>query len=265
MFLKRLTLENVRSIERLDLSLEEGEGEVRKWTFLLGENGCGKSTLLKATALILAGSDALSELLVDSESWIRLGQDVASLRAELVTAKGEERVVSLELQRGASLLDLFERNRESLKRLDDAIRHTPRNYITVGYGVSRRLGDPRFSTSTPSSPFSKPRSRSVATLFSPDAELSPLQTWAIDLHYRREGQGLDLVASTLRDLLPGVDFSRIDREKRELYFDTPDGEIPLRLMSDGYQNVAAWCGDLLYTITSTFEDYENPLAARGCC
>jgi len=263
MFLKRLTLENVRSIERLDLSLEEGEGEVRKWTFLLGENGCGKSTLLKATALILAGSDALSELLVDSDSWIRVGQDVASLRAELVTAKGEERVVSLELQRGASLLDLFERNRESLKRLDDAIRHTPRNYITVGYGVSRRLGDPRFSTSTPSSPFSKPRSRSVATLFSPDAELSPLQTWAIDLHYRREGQGLDLVASTLRDLLPGVDFSRIDREKRELYFDTPDGEIPLRLMSDGYQNVAAWCGDLLYTITSTFEDYENPLAARG--
>ncbi|HEY4590358.1 MAG TPA: AAA family ATPase, partial [Thermoanaerobaculia bacterium] len=83
MFLKRLTLENVRSIERLDLSLEEGEGEVRKWTFLLGENGCGKSTLLRTAALVLAGSDALPELLVDPDSWIRIDRESALIRVDL--------------------------------------------------------------------------------------------------------------------------------------------------------------------------------------
>jgi predicted ATP-binding protein involved in virulence len=26
---------------------------------------------------------------------------------------------------------------------------------------------------------------------------------------------------------------------------------------------AAWCGDLLFRVTDTFDDYEDPLAARG--
>ena len=263
MFLQRLVLENVRSIEHLDLPFLCDDGESRKWTLLLGENGCGKSSLLKAAALVLAGSEGLSELLVEPDNWIRIGQDRARIEAHLVTAKGEERTVSLELFRGEGLLDLFERNRTSLKRLDDALRHTARSYLTVGYGVSRRLGDPRFSGASPASPFRTPRARSVATLFSPNAELNPLQTWAIDLHYRREGQGLKLVGETLRDLLPGVELSRIDRERGQLLFNTADGEIPLGQLSDGYQNVAAWCGDLLYTVTQSFEDYDDPLSARG--
>ena len=262
MFLKRLILENVRSIERLELPVT-GEGGTRKWTFLLGENGSGKSTVLKSAALVLAGSDALPELLVDPESWIRLGQEVARIQADLVTAAGEERSIYLELRRGESLLELFERNRVSLRQLDEALRYTPRTYLTVGYGVSRRLGDPRFSTSRPSGPFQKPRARDVATLFSPDAELNPLQNWAVDLHYRRGEEGLELIRETLGHLLPGIEFSRIDREKQQLLFATADGEIPLSLLSDGYQNVAAWASDLLYTVTEVFDDYRNPLAARG--
>jgi predicted ATP-binding protein involved in virulence len=263
MFLQRLTLKDVRSIEHLDLPAGDGDGGTRKWTFLLGENGCGKSTLLRAAALVLAGSDALSELLVDPESWIRLGCETALIEAVLVTARGEERTVRLELRRGASLLELFERNRTSLKKLDDALRHTPRNYLTVGYGVSRRLADPRYASSRNGNPFSKPRARSVATLFSPDAELNPLQTWAVDLHYRREAEGLRLIEQTLRHLLPGVEFAGIDRESQQLLFHTAEGDLPLRLLSDGYQNMAAWCGDLLYTITQAFGDYDDPLAARG--
>jgi predicted ATPase len=263
MFLKRLVLENVRSIELLDLPLTDEEGRTRKWTFLLGENGCGKSTVLKAAALVLAGSDALSELLVNPDEWIRLGCQEASVRAELVTAEGEERVVELHLQRGASLIELFERNRESLRRLDDALRHSTRSYLTVGYGVSRRMNDPRFAGSRPSSPFNKPRARSVATLFSADAELSPLQAWAVDLHYRRGEEGLRLIAETFRDLLPGIEFHEVDRERQELLFRTPDGILPLRQLSDGYQHMAAWCGDLLYSVTQIFENYDDPLSARG--
>lgn len=264
MFLKRIVLENVRSIRSLDLQLMTEDGETtRKWTFLLGENGTGKSTVLKAAALVLAGSDALSELLVDPDGWIRQGCDEATIRAELVTAEGEEREVALHLIRSTSLLELFERNRESLRRLDDALRHSLRNYLTLGYGVSRRMTDPRFGSSRSSGPFNKPRARSVATLFSSDAELSPLQSWAIDLHYRRGDEGLDLIAKTFHELLPGIDFEGVDRERQELLFRTPDGTLPLRQLSDGYQHMAAWCGDLLYSITQIFGDYDDPLAARG--
>jgi predicted ATPase len=262
MFLKRLVLENVRSIDHLDISFLAG-GQTRKWTFLLGENGTGKSTVLRAAALVLAGSDALPELFVEPESWIHRGQEAARIQAELVTARREERTISLEIRRGESLFEIFDRNRISLKQLDDALRYTPRSYPTFGYGVSRRLSDPRFAASSPSSPFQKPRARDVATLFSPDAELNPLQSWVIDLHYRLGDKGLDLIRETLGRLLPGVEISRIDREAKKLLFSTPDGEIPLDLLSDGYQNVAAWCGDLLYNVTQVFEDYGDPLSARG--
>lgn len=48
-----------------------------------------------------------------------------------------------------------------------------------------------------------------------------------------------------------------------MIFKTPEGEVPLDDLSDGYQNVAVWVGDLLYRITSTFGDYKSPLKARG--
>jgi hypothetical protein len=103
----------------------------------------------------------------------------------------------------------------------------------------------------------------VATLFSPDAMLNPLETWAIDLHYRRQEEGLAIIHEAMRKLLPGMTFKGIDRDRRDLMFDTVDGVVPLAYLSDGYQNMAAWCGDLLFRITDTFEDYKDPLGARG--
>ena len=34
-------------------------------------------------------------------------------------------------------------------------------------------------------------------------------------------------------------------------------------LSDGYQNVAAWIGDMLHQITETFDDYKAPLKTSG--
>ena len=93
--------------------------------------------------------------------------------------------------------------------------------------------------------------------------MNPLDTWAMDLDYRRKEEGLDAVRAALKDLLPGVLLTRIDREQRELIFATPDGELPLDQLSEGYQNMAAWCGDLLYRITEVYKDYKAPLSARG--
>ena len=70
-------------------------------------------------------------------------------------------------------------------------------------------------------------------------------------------------AQALKDLLPGSRLTRIDRDQRELIFATRDGELPLDQLSEGYQNMAAWCGDLLYRITEVYKDYKSPLSARG--
>ncbi|SPF35344.1 conserved hypothetical protein [Candidatus Sulfopaludibacter sp. SbA4] len=100
-------------------------------------------------------------------------------------------------------------------------------------------------------------------MFSPDATLQSLQNWAMDIHYRRSGAGLRMVRETLDGLLPGIAFSRIDRKQKKVLFSTPDGIVRLDQLSDGYQNVAAWCGDLVYRVTELNPDYKNPLQARG--
>lgn len=262
MFLQKLILKNVRSIEELELPFLNADGSTRKWTLLLGENGCGKSTVLRAISLLMAGSEALPELLDNPDSWIRLGKKECLISADLVTARGEPRHIELVLHRGDKVKEVFERNKATLEDLDSALDHTARSYLTIGYGVSRRLGGVK---STPSSKevFTKTRAQCVATMFSPDAILNPLESWAMDLHYRRGALGLKVVKKALSDLLPGVEFIGIDKINRQLTFNTADGKIPLSQLSDGYQNVAGWCGDLLYRVTEIFSDYKNPFEARG--
>ena len=72
-----------------------------------------------------------------------------------------------------------------------------------------------------------------------------------------------MVKEALQDFLPGISFHSIDKEKKQVLFQTVDGIIPIDQLSDGYQNMAAWIGDLLFRITETFRDYKKPLETRG--
>jgi predicted ATP-binding protein involved in virulence len=263
MFLTRVEIINVRCVKSLALPLETSPDVTRKWTLLLGENGVGKSTLMRSIGLVLAGSAALAELIGDPDSWIRAGENECSISADLETAEGEKRHISLRISRGNTIKDVYETNKDTLELLDRAIARAARNYLVIAYGASRRLSSTKLSTQTVTPRFRHPRANNVATLFSPDAMLNPLETWAIDLHYRLQDEGLRIVDEAMKKLLPGMRFKGIDRERRDLVFDTVDGEVPLAYLSDGYQNMAAWCGDLLFRITDTFEDYKDPLAARG--
>ncbi|MGM9319379.1 AAA family ATPase [Deinococcus aquaticus] len=262
MFLRSLSITNLRSIEQLELSFEAGTKEPRKWTMLLAENGTGKTTLLRAIALVTAGSDALGRLLGDIDSWIRIGARQAEIRAHLSTAGGQVRDVALTMVRGDTLGALLDRNRDSIALLDAALTHADRNYFVVGYGASRRLAtaDDHIPL-RPSKSSTSIRADAVATLFSNDDTLYPLSAWMMQLDY--QGKNLNVFKQALDHLLPGATFSRIDRQSGLVLFQTPDGEVPLERLSDGYQNVAAWCGDLLRRITETFPDRKQPLNARG--
>jgi energy-coupling factor transporter ATP-binding protein EcfA2 len=271
MYLSRIALTNVRSMASLAIDFGAGPeapaGTNRRWTLLLGENGCGKSTVLRAIGLLLAGSEALPELLGDADAWIRNGMRQCRIAGTLVTAKGERREIALELHRGDGLRQIFERNAQTLEALDAAIRHADRNYFVLGYGVSRRPPETGQRASGPLDDTARssrsPRARALASMFSPDASLVSLQRWAMDLDYRRGEAALAPIRAALNQLMRGMNFSRIDKASGQLIFKTVDGEVPLNQLSDGYQNMAAWCGDLLFRITEAFPDRKDPLATRG--
>ena len=262
MFLRTLTLENFRSLRDVELSFTDTNGHVRPWTVLLGENGTGKSSVLRAIALVLAGGQALPELLGDVSQWVTTGRKACVLCAELTTADGDIRSLRLELHPDDTIVDVVNRNAETMRQLENALRHSPRNYLVCGYGVSRRLPSGR-RTAGGGDTLQNVRARSVATLFSADAQLTSLEAWALDVHYKLNDRGLTLIKQSLDGFLPDVTVEKVDRRGRRLLMRTPDGVLPLGQLSDGYQHVAAWVGDLLYRITDTFDDYRKPLSARG--
>lgn len=260
MFLKRLRIEDVRCIADVEIDLDDDSGGNRKWTLLLGENGTGKSTVLRCIALLLCGRDALPELLgQDPSDWIRAKRTSACICGVITTPQGSEREVRLVLRRGEGISRTLERNAKSLDPIENQLESAGRNYFVAGYGASRRLGHPGFGTYEEGTG----RVGRVRTLFDADAALMPLTSWAIDLDYAKGENALGVIRSTLAKLLPEVTFLNIDRSRKAMMFNTPDGAVSLADLSDGYQNVAAWVGDLLYRTTATVDEHSNPLAAPG--
>ena len=260
MFLKQIALSNFKCLSNIELSFNNSKSENRKWTFILGENGTGKSNILKAIALVTSGSNALGELLGNTDNWIKFNEKSCTITAELETKNGMERRISLQINKGDNLSKIISNNKDSLHLIDDAIENADRNYFVVAYGASRRLSNEVFSNFETSR---NGRSVNVRNLFDNSSLLNPLTAWIIELDYRSGIDGINLVKEALKDFLPDIYFHSIDKEKKQVLFETVDGIIPLDHLSDGYQNMAAWIGDLLYRITETFKDYKKPLEARG--
>ncbi len=262
MFLRHVRIRNVRSIRALDLPLWLGNGG-RPWTYLLGENGLGKTTILRSVVLALSGGEALAELVGDPDCWIRLGADNAEIEVEFATADSQARAAGLRFRRGVGLRNFLAENSAPLEQLDAAIDKADRNYFVVGYGVTRRASAESLIGTTGYSHYRTSRAQSVATLFSNDASLISLEQWAMDMEYRRGEVGLAAVKKAFDALLKDVVFAGIDKDRRQLKFKTADGVLPLGALSDGYQAMAAWCGDLLFRITEAFKERKDPLKARG--
>ena len=267
MFLKHIQFINFKGFSNLELSFTTEGKNLRQQTLLLGENGLGKSNFLKGIALVLAGSNALGDLLGNPDDWIEFGKKQGSVKAIIQTQEGEDRLIELTIKRGFDLREVVVHNQESLSRIDEALKHSDRSYFTAAYGASRRLnksGGRLFSNSIQKTT-SPRRAQNVATLFNADAALQPLAEWAMELDYRSKGKGLTVIKQAMKDVMPGVQFDKIDKKAGVVLFKTKDHSkpVPLYLLSDGYQNVASWIGDLLYRITNTFEDYKKPLETRG--
>lgn len=267
MFLQHLRIENCRSLNdiEIDFMTADENTQTRKWSVLVGENGTGKSTLLKAIGLLTVGSSGLSLVLGDPRSWVRLGTSECRISGTLVTKIGETRKISLTIGREDSLSDVIKRNDASLHKLDRALEHEDINYFVVGYGPYRHVAEDNDShfRSRGSDSRSNPRAHCVRTLFDKSEVMNPLASWAMRLDYNRGDDGLAVVREAMDTLLPGVEFLGIDRIRETLTFSTPDGEVELNGLSDGYQNVAAWIGDLLFQVTRNFDHYKDPLSARG--
>ncbi len=260
MFLKKLSLTNFKSIAHIEISFEKNDTENRKWTLLLGENGTGKSQVLKAIALVTCGSNALGELLGHPDSWIRNNENSCTITAILQNKKVTAQQVSLVINRGDSLLEIISNNKKSLAIIDGTVVSKTSDYFVTAYGAGRCLFNGIFSNSEKNS---NSHTLNIRNLFDNATALNPLAAWIIELDYRLGNTGFDVVKDALTDLLPGISFYSIDKEKKQVLFQTVDGIVPLDQLSGAHQNIALWIGDVLFRITETYKNYKNPLTVTG--
>jgi recombinational DNA repair ATPase RecF len=64
MYIRNLHIENLKLLRDVRIPFTR-EGEIRRWTVLVGENGLCKTTILQAIALAASGPDRANQLLTD--------------------------------------------------------------------------------------------------------------------------------------------------------------------------------------------------------
>jgi len=264
LFLKNLKLKDVRSLESLEISFDMPTDTTRKWTFLLGENACGKTTLLRSIALLTSGQDAFLDLIGKNPGdWIRQGASFCQMEATILPLSGEVITISIQIQRGQSKAEVWQSNLSELNKIDTILKSKEESLFTFGFGCSRRLSRPQASAADERGSFDTDRANCVATLFDSEARLYPLQKLALELDFQSRKDGERILRDNLSGLLQDTQFSHLDRENKRLIFQTGDGEIALEQLSDGYQSMTAWCGDLMFRVIQSLGIESEPLQQSG--
>lgn len=83
MYLRKVHIENIRSIAKLDWEIPEGKEA--GWHVVIGDNGSGKSTFLRAVALALVGMpEAMALALLQNWSdWLRQNEQQGRIKIQL--------------------------------------------------------------------------------------------------------------------------------------------------------------------------------------
>jgi hypothetical protein len=242
MKLTQVRLHNIGPYSELTLSLEAG------WNVILGNNGCGKSTLLKAIALGLCGDDP----------------SVASAAKRLLASHQQEGCIELRVGTEVYRTDLFREGNSVRVSTKGFTPLQKGNWLTLGFpplrGISLRGAQGPSNISAPT-----PVVEDLLPLLSgtTDTRLDTLKQWIINQDVLAK-RGKDVVLarffSLLGDLSPGVPFTfeRVEEGSWEVMVKTPDGVIPLDLVSQGTSSVLGWAGSLIQRMFEVHASSEAP-------
>lgn len=259
MFLKNLSLRNFKCLSDINLSFEKSPTEIRKWTLIVGENGVGKTSLLEAIALLTSGTETFTHATAQAEDvWLKSGTEGGTISATFSLGGKKEQAFSLEINKEAADPKLATKNTKTLQAFDAVIAKDPGAYLVVAYGATRRKSAGKMEVGT-----GNIRWQNIQNLLLRESSLNPLTDWIFQLNKQHGKEGTDLAKEALHDFFPEISFHSLDTENEQLLFQSADGIFPLNQLSDGFQGMAAWIGDLLFRITNYTGNFTNPFDVPG--
>jgi AAA domain, putative AbiEii toxin, Type IV TA system/AAA domain len=259
--IQRVEIRNIRGFREVDLDLTRPDGSFAGWTVLAGLNGSGKSTLLKAIALALAGPEIARTLQESFANWIRTGEQEAAVTTWLALTmeslpEAEPWGLDWKLLKTGREPKLTGDDNWTLKTLG-TLGNDLDEWFTAAYGPYRRLsGHAADAQRLMAGP---PPLARLVSLFREDASLVEGTVWLREMYLKRlEGDieaahAEQTLIRLLNDgLLPGsVRIESVDSSGLKVR--TPDAELPLTELSDGYRTVAALVIDIVRHLHHYFE------------
>lgn len=272
MYVTRLVVSNIRSIERFEFSLPEDR--LPGWHVLLGDNGAGKSTIVRALALALSGPDEARALRQPWSNWLSFGADEGVIAVEV---SSDEAVDTLSIPNfgqspkvcGELIFKPSPGDRVPLVELKPAENpHTfkaffslwgsGKGWFSASYGPFRRFtgGNRDWEQVFRSNPKLAPH----LSAFGEDVALSEALDWLKTLHVRALEKGdediaiLEPLKAFINEggLLPhGARLDRITSES--VTFRDGNGQaVPVDQLSDGYRSILSLTFELIRQMVASY-------------
>jgi hypothetical protein len=282
MYIRSLSIQNLRRLRQLSLDFTLPDGSPRMWTVLIGENGTGKTTILQAIALAAAGKLRVNDLAGNTFAHLVDRRQKASMEIEArfdftpssqadaklhplsntptttaLTSRVTLHPKETSLRADAHYSGVTEANPGAEDPLDHArARETPLWFV-VGYGVHRTLPE---SGRIPN--LARPSVDRMKPLFDPEY---PLTSTSFISHYGSRVAKARSYSNVLKraiistDILPkdisnlelrgygGVSKATdlLERERFIQRMGTLDVKVPAVALAHGYQSTIAWIADLV--------------------
>jgi len=275
MYIKSVSIKNIRGFEDLYFDLAHEDGTYAGWTVFTGDNGSGKSSLLKAIAVCLTGQDTARALQPSFKGWIRdnSGNAESSVQLEIVKSVDDGAVASGNTPRVGSAfpakIELVESGKEprinnctqSDKRKPSLPERTiwsqdAKGWFSCGYGPFRRVFGASPEAMRQMVAISTEK---FVTMFQEAASLAEVDQWLRNLKHKQlenkslESKQLNLLMAILQDdLMPNqISIDRVDSDGLWLR-DRNGVQLSWNEMSDGYRAALALLSDIVRHLLNTF-------------
>ncbi|MBK4725337.1 AAA family ATPase [Pantoea agglomerans] len=244
---EHIEIENFKSLEKVKLSVTPD------WFMLLGENGVGKSSVLHAVGLCISGANNFAELLnnkiITPDDFIKKGKDKATISVQISGFVGQHRLI-IRHQSALFKRPVGRSARVSWKSGQAVVTgdREARNeqQVLLGYGATRLLSrDDKVGKLT--------GFHRIDNLFDPFVTLIPADKWLAKAPIHL----FDQAALLLKDLLSLNDDVIFVRREEEVLVSSPEQEIPLGVLSDGFKAVIALTIDIFSVAERLWGSPEN--------
>ena len=269
MYLRRIYIENIRSIS--ELTWEVLAGKEAGWHVVIGDNGSGKSTFLRSVSLALVGESEAAALRQEWGEWLRKGQDYGRIELSLTydarfdkfVERGKRAVKTL-LPVGLEFLR-FSKEDVLLDRLAEQGKLDPGRHVWSGepgwfsaaYGPFRRFagGEQDYEKIFDSNPILAAH----LSIFGENVALTEALVWLLQLQFKKLEKRKE--GNLLRHIIEFVNQDGFLPHRTRLHKISSGGvtftdgnncKVNVDDLSDGYRSVLSMTFELIRQMTYSY-------------